>query len=123
MSIYSTLSIDHSNISFLPYVHYLSYFHLFSPSVEPPSTCFFYPSPTPLSYTPSLYFSKKNVLLLHFSLFTLSLLSLSIATLLSFLLSLLFTVLSLLLPFLNFAFHALVFPSGNAYSSSEIGRA
>src|SRR4029434_5558176 len=43
MSIYSTLSIDHSNISFLPFVHYLSYFHLFSPSVEPPSTSFVSP--------------------------------------------------------------------------------
>src|SRR4029434_3391483 len=29
-----------------------------------------------------------------------------------------FTLLSFLLPFLTFAFHALVFPSGNAFSSS-----
>src|SRR4029434_3875627 len=30
-----------------------------------------------------------------------------------------FTLLSFLLPFLTFAFHALVFPSGNAFSSSS----
>ena len=39
----------------------------------------FYPSPTPLSHIPSLYFSPFSLLLSNFSLFTLSLLSLSIA--------------------------------------------
>ena len=42
---------------------------------------FFYPSPTPLSHTPSFCFSQFSLLLSNFSVFTLSLLSLSIATL------------------------------------------
>src|SRR4029434_1952525 len=97
-----------------------SSFHSFPLSVEPPSTCFFYPSPTPLSHTPSLCFSPFSLLLSHFSLFTLSLLSLSIATLVHSSFLSYFTLLSFLLPFLTFAFHALVFPSGNAFSSYSL---
>src|SRR4029434_2238312 len=75
-----------------------------------------------LSLYLSVYFLSHSISLLHsiflsfFQYFPSSLslyLFILLFTLLSFLLSLLVTLLS----FLTFAFHALVFPSGNAYSS------
>src|SRR4029434_2671233 len=69
MSISSTLSIVLFNLSFLQSILFPIFTHSLSLHNLHPIV-FFYPSPTPLSHTPSLYFSPFSLLLSNFSLFT-----------------------------------------------------